>query len=345
MDCFYAAVHVREDPRLAGRPVLVGGDPAGRGVVAAASYEARRFGVRSAMPSRTARRLCPQAVFLRPDFALYRAESEAIFAIFGDMAPRVQAVSIDEAFLDVSEGLARWGSATALARALRQRVKRERGLTVSVGVGPNKLIAKIASDVDKPDGLTVVPPARVAAFLAPLPVRVLPGVGPATAGAMGRLGIATVGDLRRWREVALLERFGRYGEALYRFARGRDDRPVRTSRGRKSLGSERTYARDLSSRDEIEAELSRLCERVARGLLDGELTGRTVSIKVRYGDYSTVTRARTLPLPTADGRVIRECALELLDRTEAGPRAVRLLGVGCSNLDPPDAGQLPLFAA
>lgn len=345
MDCFYAAVHMRDDPALSGKPVLIGGKPGGRGVVAAASYEARRFGVRSAMPSITAQRLCPQAIFLRPDFPRYRAESEKIFEIFKAMAPVVQGVSIDEAYLDVTTCIARWGSATAVGRALRERVRSERGLTVSVGVGPNKLIAKIASDADKPDGLTVVPPARVEAFLTPLPVRVIPGVGPATERTMGRLGIRSVGDLRSWEEDALQQRFGRYGVTLYRFARGLDDRPVRVSRQRKSLSSERTYAADLVRPDEIEAELRRLTRHVARGLATKELLARTVSLKVRYSDYTTITRARTVATPTCDEAVIRDCVLELLCRTQAGLRPVRLLGVACSNLGSPGSGQLPLFAA
>ena len=344
MDCFYAAVHMRDDPALAGQPVLIGGRPGGRGVVAAASYEARRFGVRSAMPSVTAQRLCPQAMFLRPDFPRYRAESQRIFEIFRDITPLVQGVSIDEAYLDVTPVLDGWGSATAVARELRLRIGAERGLTVSVGVGPNKLIAKIASDFDKPDGLTVVPPGRVESFLTPLSVRSLPGVGPATEKLLRRLGVRTVGDLRAWREKALVGRFGRYGRSLHRFARGVDERPVQTARQRKSLSSERTFETDLASAPEIECELRRLAAQVSKGLVGKDLLARTVSLKVRYSDYSTVTRAQTFVLPTADEATLAKSVLELARRTEARVRSVRLLGVGCSNLCPAGRGQLPLFA-
>ena len=345
MDCFFAAVHVRDDPALAGRPVLVGGEPGGRGVVAAANYEARAYGVRSAMPSTRAQLLCPQAVFLRPDFPLYRAESEKVFEIFRDISPLVQGVSIDEAYLDVTPCLEAWGTATGVAREVRRRVFEERGLTVSVGVGPNKLIAKIASDHDKPDGLTVVPPAKVADFLASLSIRSLPGVGPVTEAAMHRLGIRRVRDLRDWEEEKLTQRFGRYGRSLFRFARGLDRRPISLSRRRKSLSSERTYATDLRELDEIETEVGRLAECVSRGLASKELIARTVSVKVRYSDYSTITRARTLALPTSDAGTLFEAVLTLLRKTEVGSRPVRLLGVGCSNLDAASQGQLMLFAS
>ena len=278
MDCFFAAVHMRDDPSLAGKPVLIGGLPEGRGVVAAANYEARRFGVRSATPSVTALRRCPHAVFIRPDFSRYRTESEAIFAILREFSPTIQPLSIDEAFVDVSEIYREWGSATAVAESIRRRVLEERGLTVSVGVGPNKLVAKIASDFDKPDGLTVVSPARVGEFLAPMSVRALPGVGPATEKVLGRRGIQIIADLRSWDEPRLTEAFGRYGRRLYRYARGLDDRPVRTHRSRKSLGSERTFAEDLTELEEITAELRLLADRVA----DLELLQDVVEFKSRF---------------------------------------------------------------
>ena len=332
MDCFYAAIHMRDDPSLAGKPVLVGGRPGSRGVVAAASYEARRFGVHSAMPSTTAERLCPQAIFLPPDFPRYRAESEKVFEIFRQLSSRVQAVSIDEAYLEVTDEIAEWGSATAIAQEVRRRVREDRSLTVSVGVGPNKLVAKIASDFDKPDGLTVVKPERVRAFLEPLSVRAIPGVGPATERTLNRLGLRTIGDLRDWGEDALVERFGRHGRSLYRFSRGIDDRPVATSRGRKSLSTERTFAIDLASPEEIGGEIERLAARVASGLDRKELRARTVTLKVRYSDFTTVTRSHTLGEATRDETEIRRRALALLAQTEAGERPVRLLGVGSSNL-------------
>lgn len=343
MDSFYAAVHVRDDPSLAGLPVAIGGDPAGRGVVASASYEIRRYGVRSAMPSAHALRLCPKAVFIRPDFPRYRRESEAIFAIYRDFTPLVEAVSIDEAYLDVSEHLGGFGSATAVAEEIRRRVREERRLTVSIGVGPNKLVAKIASDFDKPDGLTVVPPGRVAAFLAPLPARRLHGVGPATERALAELGVVTVGDLRRLPLERLTARFGRHGRALYEFARGIDDRRISLSRQRKSLGTENTYRTDLDTLEAMDTELERLAGEVAAGLARRHLTASTFTVKVRYADFTTVTRSRTLADPTAEPAEIARHARELLRRTGAGARPVRLLGVTAARLVAGDPAQLRLF--
>ncbi|MEM7480694.1 MAG: DNA polymerase IV [Acidobacteriota bacterium] len=343
MDCFYAAVHVRDDPSLAGLPVAIGGNPSGRGVVAAASYEIRRFGVRSAMPAARAVRLCPQAVFIRPDFPRYRAESQQVFEILRQFTPLVQAVSIDEAFLDVTDHLEPWGSATAVAKEIRRRVAEERRLTVSVGVGPNKLVAKIASDHDKPDGLTVVRPERVAEFLGPLAARRLHGVGPATERSLKQLGVETIADLRALSKDLLGARFGRWGEALWRFSRGIDHRPVTTHRERKSLSSENTYAQDLETLEQMDAEIGRLAAQVAKGLAKRELLAATVTLKVRYQDFSTVTRSRTLGLPTADEEVIRWHATDLLRRTEAAQRPVRLLGVGASKLAAGDPSQLSLF--
>ncbi|MDX1643249.1 MAG: DNA polymerase IV [Thermoanaerobaculia bacterium] len=343
MDCFYAAVHVRDDPALAGKPVVIGGSPEGRGVVAAASYEARRFGVRSAMPAARARRLCPGAIFLRPEFDRYRAESARVFEILRDISDRVQAVSIDEAYIDVTESFEAWGSATAVAEEIRRRVATERRLTMSVGVGPNKLVAKIASDFDKPDGLTVVPPRRVGRFLAPLSVRALPGVGPATQERLERSGLRTVADLRGVDRTVLTERFGRYGETLYRYARGIDRRPVVVHRERKSLSSERTFAEDLESTADQLAAIERLAERVAAGLERRDLAARTLTLKVRYADFTTVSRSLTLAWPTRLRELLGSLASELLERTEAAQRPVRLLGVGASKLSPAGEGQMTLF--
>ena len=345
MDCFYAAVHMRDDPSLRGRPVVIGGSPEGRGVVAAASYEARAFGIRSATPAARAVRLCPQAVFLAPEFPRYRRESREVFEIFRSFTEVVQPVSIDEAYLDVSDCLERWGSATAVATAIKQRVRDERGLTVSVGAAPNRLVAKIASDREKPDGLTVVPPARVQAFLDPLPVRSLPGVGPATDRRLRRLGVETVGELRALPLDRLQQAFGRHGPTLYRYARGQDDRPVRIHRERKSLSAERTYSQDLTSLAEMDEELGRLAERVGRGLANRGLGARTLTLKVRYDDFTTLTRSHTLVAPTADAAAIAAMTRRLLRRSEAGRRAVRLLGVGGSNLVRGRIAQLSLLAS
>ncbi len=343
MDSFYAAVHVRDDPTLRGKPVVIGGSPEGRGVVAAASYEARRFGVRSATPAARALRLCPQAVFIRPDFSRYRRESRAILEIFRRFTPLIQPVSIDEAYLDVSQHLEPWGSATGMAAEIKRCVRQERQLTVSVGVAPNRLLAKIASDFDKPDGLTVVPPRRVQAFLDPLPVRSLPGVGPATARRLAKLGIETIAELRAVPLDRLTERLGSHGRRLYEHARGIDERPVRLARERKSLSTETTYARDLGRLEEMDRELDRLAAQVARGLARRSLSACTFTVKIRYGDFTTVSRSRTLSAPTADTFVIQAHARDLLRRSEAAQRPVRLLGVGASNLVPGDVSQLGLF--
>ncbi len=344
MDCFYAAVHMRDDPSLRGKPVVIGGRPEGRGVVAAASYEARKFGVHSAMPSSRAIRLCPEVVFIPPDFRRYSRESEKIFAIYREITPLVQAVSIDEAYLDVTEHLGEWGTATAVATEIRRRVREERGLTVSVGAGPNRLIAKIASDFRKPDGLTVVPPKKVQAFLDPLPVRRLHGVGPATERALAELGIQTVADLRERPVEILFDRFGlKHGRMLWEFARGIDERPVETHQERKSLGTENTYAVDLRDLAAMDEELDRMAGEVAAGLARRELAACTVTLKVRYDDFTTLTRSRTFTFPVCSAGPIALAARDLLRKTEAPSRPVRLLGVSASNLVRGQVEQLWLF--
>ena len=344
MDCYYAAVHARDDPSLRGRPVIVGGDPEGRGVVASASYEARRFGIHSAMPASRAKRLCPRAVFLTPDFPRYHRESEKIFAIYREYTPIVQTVSLDEAYLDVSDHLDAFGSATAIARVIRRRVREERRLTVSVGVGPNRLVAKIASDFRKPDGLTVVPPVRALDFLSPLPVRALHGVGPSTERALAALGVQTVAQLRELPRELLISRFGSHGVTLHEFSRGIDDRPVELDQERKSLGTETTYRHDLTSLAEMDEELIRMSEEVAQELARHELRACTITVKARYSDFTTVTRSRTGPIPAASATRIAARARDLLRRTEAGKRPVRLLGVSSSTLVPATPVQLDLFA-
>jgi len=343
MDCFYAAVHMRDDPSLAGKPVVVGGDPRGRGVVAAASYEARRFGIHSAMPAAQAVRLCPNAVFLTPDFSRYRRESAAIFAVYRDFTPLVQPLSLDEAYLDVSRHLGAFPSATAIAKEIRRRVREERRLTVSIGVAPNRLVAKIASDFRKPDGLTVVQPGQVEAFLAPLPVRRLHGVGPSSERALAALGVHTVAELRALSLDRLLGRFGHWGRTLWQYARGIDERPVRSHEPRRSLSAERTFRTDLATLSEIDEVITALAEEVANGLERRDLAGCTITVKVRYADFSTLTRSRTLAAPTAGRTALATVARELVRRTEAGRRPVRLLGVGASNLVPATLEPLPLF--
>lgn len=343
MDCFYAAVHMRDDPALAAKPVVIGGRPEGRGVVAAASYEARRFGIHSAMPSSRAVRLCPEVIFIPPDFRRYHRESEKIFAIYQEITPVVQAVSIDEAYLDVTNHLGEHASATELARAIKRRVREERGLTVSVGVGPSRLIAKIASDFGKPDGLTVVPPRKVLAFLEPLPVRRLHGVGPATERVLAEMGVETVGQLRSLEVEVLTARFGRHGRVLHEYAHGIDERPVETERERKSLSSETTYNQDLVDPALMAAELEKLALDVSQGLKKRDISGCTVTIKVRYDDFTTVTRSKTFLFPLQEAGPLAACAKDLLGKTEAAKRPVRLLGVGVSTLVAGSLAQLLLF--
>lgn len=344
MDCFYAQVHMRDDPSLRGKPVVIGGSPQGRGVVAAASYEAREFGVRSAMPAVQAVKRCPHAIFLKPDFHRYRTESKLIFDIFRSITPTVQPASLDEAYLDVTHHLGNWGTATAVAQEIRARVLDERKLTVSIGVGPNRLIAKIASDYHKPDGLTVVRPNQVQRFLDPLPVRRLHGVGPATEERLKNIGIKTIFDLRHYDTDELERRFGRHGMDLWRHAQGIDERPVRTHRERKSLGHERTYAQDLVSIDEMDAQIEDLSQRVVDGLQSRELRARTVTVKVRYSDFTTLTRSRTFSAPVDSLSAIGPAAHQLLRQTEAGQgRNVRLLGVTASGFEKDGPTQMWLF--
>ncbi|HKL77335.1 MAG TPA: DNA polymerase IV, partial [Gammaproteobacteria bacterium] len=300
MDSFFASVHMRDAPELRDVPLVIGGDPDGRGVVSTANYPAREYGIHSAQPAATAKRLCPHAVFLRPDLERYRRESRRIMAIFRDFTEVVEPASLDEAYLDVSDRLAPYASATAVAEAIRSRVRTETGLTVSIGVSNSRLVAKIASDWDKPDGLTVVPPKRVMDFLAPLPVRKLHGVGPATEQVLAGLGIATVADLRARSREALAEALGSIGLTLHDFARGEDDRPVGVPRARKSLGVEDTFQRDLTDGAEMARRLAEMAAHVANQLADRSLVGRTVTVKARYPDFTTVTRSQTVNRATAD---------------------------------------------
>jgi DNA polymerase-4 len=343
MDAYYASVHVRDDPSLAGKPVVVGGAPAGRGVVASASYEARRFGIHSAMPAARAQRLCPAVVFIWPDFPRYRRESDKIFAIYREYTPLVETMSLDEAYLDVTEHLGALPTASAVAREIRRRVREERGLTVSVGVGPNLLVAKVASDFRKPNGLTVVPPERVQAFLDPLPVRRLHGVGPATEAALAEMAISTVAQLRARPLPELTERFGSHGRTLWAHAQGLDDRPVCVQHERKSLGTETTYPRDLRGLADMDPEIDRMAAEVADALARRELAACTVTVKVRYQDFTTLTRSHTVLVPTASAHRLAAMSKNLLRRTDAGRVPVRLLGVTTSMLVPATLRQLELF--
>jgi DNA polymerase-4 len=342
LDAFFAAVEVLENPDLVGKPVLVGGRPEERGVVAAASYPARRFGIRSAMAMYRALELCPDAVVLPPRHSLYRDYSRQVMEILHRASPLVEQVSVDEAYLDLTAQVSAWEEAVAIARHLQGQVKDEVGLSASLGVATNKLVAKVASDRDKPGGLTVVRPGEEAAFLAPLPVRVIWGVGPATAEKLAEMGVATVGELVQLSEEKLRAHFGQHGTEMARRARGVDERPVVTEHERKSVSQERTFARDLRDAEALRRQLWRLSRGVAQHLQGVGLAAGTVAIKLRYSDFTTLTRQMSLAIPTDDERTIYRTALVLLKRTWQRGRPVRLLGVAGRHLSPP-AGQLRLF--
>jgi DNA polymerase-4 len=332
MDAFYASVESRDDPRLRGRAVAVGGSPEGRGVVAAASYEARAFGVRSAMPMARALRLCPELVIVRPDFAKYHEVSSQIMAILRSCSELVEPLSLDEAYVDVTEN--RWGIAygSLVAKELKRRIFEETRCTASAGVAPNKFLAKIASGWRKPDGLTVISPERVEEFLQALPVDALWGVGPVTAKKLRALGLERVVDVRQFNIEELRHHVGSLADWLRQLSYGDDPRPVVAHRAAKSASSETTYAQDLQDLDTIRTELARLARETAEWLEKKHLAGRTVTIKVRYADFTTVTRSHTLSRPTCDADVISSWAAELLHRTQAGRRPVRLLGARVNGL-------------
>lgn len=332
MDAFYASVEQRDNPQYRGRPLVVGGAPDSRGVVATCSYEARRFGIHSAMPAAQAYRLCPEAIFVRPRFEAYRAESRPIREIFHAHAHAVEPLSLDEAYLDVTGSAEYGGSATRLARAIKREIFDRTGLRASAGVSYNKFLAKIASDMDKPDGLYVIPPDKGASFVLDLPVARLHGVGPATQARMRALGIETGADLLRWSLEDLKKHFGKAGGHYFNLARGVDERPVMSQRVRKSLGSETTFSEDLGTPGEIEAWLVRLAEQVLAKLFQYGLTATTLTIKVKYTDFRLATRSWTRNTPYMDMDDVRAVLPGLIARTEAGERPVRLLGVTFSGL-------------
>jgi DNA polymerase-4 len=339
LDAFYASVEQLADPRLRGKPVIVGGlGP--RGVVAAASYEAREFGVHSAMPMMRARRACPDGVFLAPRFDAYQDASREVMAILRSYTPLVEPISLDEAFLDVQGARRLHGPGPEVARAIRERVRAETGLTASVGVASTKLLAKLASDLSKPDGLLVVVPGTELDFLHPLDVRRLWGVGPATQKRLGRLGVRTVGDLAAQPEDTLVATLGNaQGHHLHALAWNRDDRPVEPDHEVKSIGHEETFPVDIRDREALGHEIARLSDRVGARLRGAGKAARTVQLKARYADFRTVTRSRTLAAPTDVGAELATVARELLDKV-AVERGIRLLGVSGQQLvDGGEAGE------
>jgi DNA polymerase-4 len=345
MDAFYASVEQRDDPSLRGKPVAVGGSPQGRGVVAACSYEARKFGIRSAMPMARAVRLCPELSIVRPDFAKYRAASQTVMGLLRDCTPLVEPLSLDEAYLDVTEN--NWGEplATAIAKKLKQQILETTRLTASAGVAPNKFLAKIASGWQKPDGLTVISPGRVEKFLQQLPVEALWGVGPVTAKKLRAIGIEQLVDVRDREEAELKKTVGSLAGWLKRLSYGDDPREVKPDRPWKSISAETTYPEDLEQLAEMRAEVDRLARRVAASLAKKDLYARAVTLKLRYSDFTTVTRSHTTPVATRAPADFAARAVALLARTEAARRPVRLLGVGAHDLQntvDPHPGELEL---
>ena len=345
MDAFFASVEQRDDPALRGKPVAVGGDAARRGVVAAASYEARAFGVHSAMSMSRAMRLCPSLVVVRPDFARYKAASELIFGLYRAVTPLVEPLSLDEAYLDVTENAWHEPLGVTVARRLKAQILEATGLTASAGVAPNKFLAKIASGWKKPDGLTVIAPERMESFLQGLPVDALWGVGPVTARKLKAAGISRLVDVREADAAALERAVGSLAEWLQQLARGVDDRPVVAHYEPKSSGSEHTYPQDLTDLAEMTREVDAMARDAAAWLEKKQLFARTVTIKVRYDDFTTITRSHSAPATRApEALAVR--AVTLLTRTDAATRPVRLLGVSVHNLkdtdvEPPAAGAHP----
>lgn len=350
MDAFFASVEQRDNPELRGKPVAVGG-AGGRGVVAAASYEARRYGVKSAMPSVTAQRKCPQLVFVKPRFETYREVSGQIRAIFRRYTPHVEPLSLDEAYLDVTEDLRGIGSATRIAELIRAEIRAETQLTASAGISYNKFLAKLASDQNKPDGMCLIRPGQGAAFVAQLPVRRFHGIGPKGAEKMARLGITTGADLAEKDAPWLRAHFGSFGDYLYRAARGIDLRPVRANRIRKSLGGERTFFEDIDDPDELRATLDRIIDIVWERIERAEVRGRTVTLKLKFTDFQIATRSRSLPAPVADKKQFARMAVEILEDELPLPMPIRLMGLTLSNLEregeeeerPRDDAQLSLL--
>ena len=344
LDAFYAAVEQMDNPELRGKPVLVGGSPQDRGVVATASYEARVFGVHSAMPMVTAVRQCPHGIIVKPRFDRYREMSRQVMDIFRQVTELVEPLSLDEAYLDISGAVGEGKSQLGIAIGIKHRVKEETGLNVSVGVGTSKSVAKIASDLEKPDGLVVVPPGEEKGFLAPLPVGKLWGIGPKTAERLHQDGVETIGDLAQQPEEWFARRFGKRAENIRLKAAGLDDDPVKTERLAKSISAETTFAEDIGEPEELKEVLTRLASNVSRHLERKQVSGRTVTVKMRLADFTTLTRQTTLPNSTCSHEVILETAWRLLNGELAPARSFRLLGVGMSgfNEETEKARQLPL---
>jgi DNA polymerase-4 len=349
MDAFYASVEQRDHPEYRGKPLIVGGPPERRGVVATASYEARRFGIRSAMSSIKAQLLCPEAIFVFPRFDVYKAVSQSIREIFRRYTDMIEPLSLDEAFLDVTKDKQGIGSAIEIAQQIKKAIRDELHLTASAGVSVNKFVAKIASDMNKPDGLTFIGPSSVTSFMENLPVEKFFGVGKVTAEKMKNLNLHTGADLKRLEEGEMVRLFGKPGKFYYQIVRGVDNREVQPSRAIKSLAAEDTFYQDLDTLEEMNKELDRLGEKVATRLEKYGLKGRTLTLKVKYSDFKQITRNQSFPQPVNDQEIILLTAKSLLAKIDRAGKKVRLLGISMSNFEPPDhkkseaTAQLKLF--
>ncbi|HAX93159.1 MAG TPA: DNA polymerase IV [Bacteroidales bacterium] len=344
MDAFFASVEQLDNPALRGKPVAVGGSGI-RHVVAAASYEARKFGVHSAMPSVTARKLCPELVFVRHRFERYHQLSESIFEIYREFTDLVEPLSIDEAFLDVTKDKKGMGSATLIARTIKKEIKARTGLTASAGISVNKFLAKIASDMDKPDGLYLIAPEKAAEFIEKLPIEKFFGIGRVTAAKMHKLGIHCGADLKKWELLSLIRNFGKSGRFYYDIARGIDERPVEVSSERKSVGTELTYEKDLTTQFEIIAELYKVEKELMERIENAGVTGRTVTLKIKFSDFRQITRSRTLPDYIRSFGKLHEEVTGIRKSLDLSGSRIRLLGVSISNLETDDCSdrQLELF--
>lgn len=333
MDAFFAAVEQRDNPELRGKPVIVGGSPSGRGVVSTASYEARKYGVHSAMPASQAARLCPHGIFVRGRHSVYKEVSLQVQEIFYEYTDLVEPLSLDEAYLDVTENHKGIPSATLVAKEILEKINERTQLTASAGVSYCKFLAKVASDYDKPNGLTLITPEQAEAFLEKLDIKNFHGVGIATQKKMHALGIKTGADLKAWSEIDLVKAFGKSGRHYYRIVRGIDNREVKPHRIRKSYGKERTFTDDIGDLDWIHNYFDELSQSISEGMKKIHAAGKTITIKVRYKNFDTVTRSQSISHHTNDASEIAAIAKQLLEQTEAGRREVRLLGISLSNLN------------
>ena len=345
MDAFFASVEMRENPNLLGQPVVVGGPSKSRGVVAAANYEARKFGIFSAMPMSQASRLCSNLNILPVNMPLYISVSEQIHEIFNRYTPEVEPLSLDEAFLDVAASLKLFGTAAEIARKIKNDIKNELNLIVSAGVAPNKFVAKIASDFDKPDGFVVIKEKEMQDFLDPLPIKYIWGVGKKTESQLNNYGISTIKDLRTQSERWLIERFGKQGDHIYRLANGKDKREVISDAKSKSISSENTFVEDISNKETLVSYLSHLTEQVTARLREKGRKGKTVNIKIRFHDFTTIVRSKSLPQSSNQTEEIWQTAKSLFNAAlPSGKVSVRLLGMGVSGFDSQDTFQEDLFS-